>query len=833
MQEILKKIEDYALEEIMGERFASYAKEIIQDRAIPDVRDGLKPVQRRILYAMYKAGNTYEKKYLKSAATVGDVLGKYHPHGDSSVYDAMVRMSQWWKQNAILVDMKGNNGSMDGDPPAAYRYTEARLSKISNELLCDLDKETVEWAPNFDDRLLEPTVLPAKFPNLLVNGTMGISAGYATNIPPHNLGEIIDATIKRIDSPNCHLDSILEIVKGPDFPTGGIVCGKDGIRDAFKTGKGKVVVKSKYEIVKEKGKEKIIITEIPFDVNKQILVGKIEAIRIDKKIDGISEVRDESDREGLRIAIDLKSGVSSELILNYLLKNTDLQISYSYNMVTIVNRVPKTLGILDILDAYIAHQKEVITRRTNYDLKIKETRLHIVEGLIKCISILDEVIKVIRASKNKSNAIENLVKEFAFSEQQAKAIVDLQLYRLTNTDVVSLEEEMENLRKLIEGLKAILSDEEALKYVMKKELKIIKKEYAIPRKTEIVDEITEIKLDIQSMIPKENVCIIVTNEGYIKRVSTKSYSQSDGETLLKPGDYVTNIFETTTLDNLILFTNLGNYLFIPVHKVFEAKWKDLGKHISNIIPLQESEKVINAFMLENAKVLTLFTKNGMVKKILMEDLIVTRSNKTMTAIKLKDDDELVNVSYSDTDTLIITNNGYYLRYSTNEIPMVGPKASGVKGIKLTDDVVVYGASYSIEREYITLFTNNNTAKRIKLSELKELSRAKKGSMIIKKNKTVDYKISYAYINDSKDTFIIKKDSEISEIKTSEIPIMDINSNGSSITKGHVDKYDLKYDVVKIVNTQEKIKDKEENEDITKEEHVSQMTFDDFTKDFKL
>ena len=458
MQEILKKIEDYALEEIMGLRFGSYAKEIIQDRAIPDVRDGLKPVQRRILFAMYKAGNTYDKKYIKSAATVGDVLGKYHPHGDSSVYDAMVRMSQWWKQSTILVDMKGNNGSMDGDPAAAYRYTEARLSKISEELLGDLDKNTVKFAPNFDDRLLEPTVLPAKFPNLLVNGTMGISAGYATNIPPHNLGEIIDATVKRIEVPNCKLDTILEIVKGPDFPTGGIACGIEGIREAFKTGKGRVIVKSKYEIVKEKGKEKIVISEIPFDVNKALLVNRIDAIRIDKKIDGMAEVRDESDREGLRIVIDLKAGANSDLILNYLFKNTDLQISYNYNMVAIVNRVPKTLGILEILDAYIAHQKEVITLRSKFDLATYEAREHIVLGLIKCLSILDEVIRVIRASKNKSDAEANLVKEFDFTMEQAKAIVMLQLYRLTNTDVVELEEEMEKLKKLIEGLKAILSD---------------------------------------------------------------------------------------------------------------------------------------------------------------------------------------------------------------------------------------------------------------------------------------------------------------------------------------------------------------------------------------
>ena len=827
MQDILKKIEDYALEEIMGERFASYAKEIIQDRAIPDVRDGLKPVQRRILFAMYNVNNTYDKKYIKSAATVGDVLGKYHPHGDSSVYDAMVRMSQWWKQNAILVDMKGNNGSMDGDPAAAYRYTEARLSKISNELLCDLEKETVLWAPNFDDRMLEPTVLPAKFPNLLVNGTMGISAGYATNIPPHNLGEIIDATIKRIDSPNCYLDSILEIVKGPDFPTGGVVCGKDGIKDAFKTGKGRVIVKSKYEIVKEKGKEKIIITEIPFDVNKALLVNKIDAIRIDKKIDGMSEVRDESDREGLRIAIDLKSGANSELVLNYLLKNTDLQISYNYNMVAIVNRCPKTLGILEIIDAYINHQREVILKRTKFDLRVKEKRLHIVEGLIKCLSILDEVIKVIRASKNKSDAKNNLVEKFGFTLEQAEAIVTLQLYKLTNTDVVALEEEMELLKKLIEGLKAILSDEEALKYVMKKELKIIKKEYSIPRKTEIVDEITEIKLDMSSMIPKENVNVVVTNEGYIKRVSTKSYNSSDGETLLKPGDYITNLFETTTLDNLVLFTNLGNYLFIPVYKVFEAKWKELGKHVSNLVPLQENERIISSFILEPDKKLTLFTKLGMVKNIIMSDLIVTRYSKTMTAIKLKGEDELISVSELKSDTLIVTKNGYYLRYLNDEIPVVGLKASGVKGINLANDEVIYGGNFNELDEYLNVFTNNFTAKRIKLNDLKAISRAKKGNMLIKKNKTVTYNLVNAYITNARDTIIVKRDSEIKEVKNSEIPIMDLASNGSSIGKGHFDKFDLKYNLKKCIV--EVIK----KEEVKKEVKEKQVSFEDFTKDFKL
>ena len=828
MENILKRIEDYALEEIMGERFASYAKEIIQDRAIPDVRDGLKPVQRRILYAMHSAGNTYDKKYLKSAATVGDVLGKYHPHGDSSVYDAMVRMSQSWKQNEPLIDMKGNNGSIDGDPAAAYRYTEARLSKISNELLCDLDKDTVTWAPNFDDRLLEPTVLPAKFPNLLVNGTMGISAGYATNIPPHNLGEIIDATIKRIDSPNCYFDSIFDIVKGPDFPTGGKALGIDGIKSALKTGRGKVIVRSKYEVVKEKGKEKIIITEIPFEVVKSQLVNKIDAIRIDKKIDGMAEVRDESDREGLRIVIDLKSGANSEFVLNYLLKNTDLQVSYNYNMVAIVNRCPKTLGILEILDAYIAHQKEVILKRTAFDLKAKEKRLHIVEGLIKCLSILDEVIKTIRASNNKMDAKSNLVAKFGFTLEQAEAIVVLQLYKLTNTDVLALEEEMESLKKLIEGLKAILNDEEILKYVMKKELKIIKKEYAEPRKTEIVNEIDEIKIDVESMIPKETVLVVVSNEGYIKRVPSKSYNGSAGETLLKPGDYVKNIYETSTLNNLVAFTNLGNYLFIPVYKIYEAKWKELGKHISNLVPLQEGEYVISSFILRDEDALTIFTKQGMIKQVLMKDLIVQRCSKPLVAMKLKDDDEVVSVKISSEDVVMVTSNGYYLRFKNNEVPVVGPKASGVKGMNLTDDSIISGECINDSYEYLDIFTNNNTAKRIKLSELKYLTRAKKGTQLIKKTKTVTYKIVNSYITNSKDIIIIKKDSELTEIKNSDIAIMDLQSTGSSITKGYVDEYILKTNIIKCDSKKEE-PIKEEKAEV-KEKQVS---FEDFTKDFKL
>ena len=828
--DIVKKIEDYSLEEIMSLRFAAYAKEIIQDRAIPDVRDGLKPVQRRILYAMYKAGNTAEKGYIKCAATVGDVLGKFHPHGDSSVYDAMVRMSQWWKQNHILVDIHGNNGSMDGDGPAAYRYTEARLAKISGELLKDLDKSTVSWAPNFDDRFLEPTVLPAKFPNLLVNGTSGISAGYATNIPPHNLGEIIDATIKRIDSPNCYLDTILEIVKGPDFPTGGIAFGKEGIIDAFKTGRGRIIVQAKYEFVKEKGKEQIIITEIPFEVNKQACVAKIEGLRIDKKVEGISEVRDETDRTGIRIAIDLKANANKDVIMKYLLKNTDLQISYNYNCVAIVNRTPKTLGILEILDAYIAHKREVITKRTEFDLAYYTKNYNIATGLIKAISILDEVIALIRASKNKSDAKVNLVNKYKFTEEQAEAIVTLQLYRLTNTDIVVLEEECEKLKNLIEECNKILNNETELKNVMKSELREIKKNYAVPRKTEIRDEIVDIKVDAKEMIPDEKVIVVVTNEGYVKRVSQKSFKTSDEETTLKPGDFVTGRFLASTKDSLLLFTNLGNYLFVPIHIIPETKWKDLGKHISNTIMIKEQEKIIASLVLKDKnKNVTLFTKNGLTKQVPLKDFEVTRYSKPMTAIKLKENDELINADISKEEVLFVTSNGLCLRFNTNEIPIVGSKASGVKGINLKDDYCIYASPIKNE-EYLNIYTNYKTIKRLKLSDIIPISRAKKGNMLFKKAKTKDYKILFAYLTETKDINLYKIDTDIYELKNSDIPIMDIASTGSQV-KFNYDLFALKKELVDLTKTSfEAPKDVEEIKPPKKEE---QLSFDSFIDEFKI
>ena len=831
MEEIVKKIYDYSLEDIMGKRFGAYSKYIIQDRAIPDVRDGLKPVQRRILYAMSKDSNTYDKKFKKCANAVGIVLGKYHPHGDSSVYEALVRLSQDWKQNHILVEVDGNNGSIDGDGPAAYRYTECRLAKISEELLGDVDKfenMRINFAPNFDDTRVEPTVLPSRFPNLLVNGCTGISAGYATNMPPHNLGEIIDATIKRIDSPNCSLDAIMEIVKGPDFPTGGIVEDMAGLKKAYETGKGKINVLCKYEFVHEKGKDKIIIDEIPFDVNKQLLVKKIDEIRLDKKIDGISEVRDESDKDAnIRIVIDLKPNANRELVINYLLKNTELQTTYNYNNVTIVNRRPRLLGIIPILDAYIDHQRFVTKKSAEWDLTFNKKQCHITEGLVKAISILDDVIKTIRGSKNKSDAKDNLVEKFAFTSEQAEAIVMLQLYRLTNTDIVSLEERLKELTMEIDRLEGIISDKSKLDNEIKKDLRRIKKEYAIPRKTEIRDTITEIKINKEELIQEERVIVVLTREGYLKRVSTKSYNP-DEETGLKPGDVIMSLYEASTLDKLLIITNLGNYLYIRVNDIPLCKWKEMGKHVSNIVMVSPDEVMINSFIVnndtKNANLIT-YTKDGMIKKSELDAYNIQRSTKASVGIKLKDGDSVVSAEIEDAYSLILSKNGYYCLFKNGEVPSSGVKTGGVKGINLKDDEVVKGLSLCLDSEYILIFTDNKTAKRVKVSELLETGRAKRGNQIFKKTKTVEYKLLSAFVGNAKSVFNIIFDTEVREIKASDIPIMDLSSTGSSISKTRIDDVLVKKELtstkdLKIVHIEE-------------EAVAVQESMDDFLEQFRL
>ena len=826
-KEVLERIWDYTLEDIMGERFGSYSKYIIQERAIPDARDGLKPVQRRILYSMYKEKNTYDKPYRKSAKTVGNVIGNFHPHGDTSIYDAMVRMSQQWKTRQPYIDMHGNNGSIDGDSPAAMRYTEARLSKISNELIRDINKDTVEMAPNFDDTTLEPTVLPARFPALLVYGAMGISAGYATNIPPHNLGEVIDATIHRIDNPNCGLDTLMKYVKGPDFPTGGIVEGIKGIRDAYETGKGRVIIRSKYSFESNS----LVITEIPFEVNKALLVKKIDDIRLDKKIDGIVEVRDES-AEDVRIVVDLKKTANKELIVNYLLKNTDLQISYNFNMIAIVKKRPRLLGLKQALDAFIDHQKEVITRRSQFDLDHARSELHIVEGLIKCLSILDEVIRVIRASKNKADAKENLVKEFDFSMAQAEAIVTLQLYRLTNTDVVELESRMDTLKKIIEGLTAILGNEEVLKKVMKDELRKVRNEYALPRLTEIKEEITEIKIDTTVMIPKEDVIVTLSKDGYIKRTSLKSYSASkDEETTLKENDYLVGLYEASTLDTLLVFTNLGNFLSIPVHTIYDLKWKELGKHVSNLVPLGEGEEVVSSLLVKDFKKdinVIVSTANGMIKRTSLSDFKITRTSKPSSCIKLKDDDTVVDVMLdTNPDIFIATSLGYGLWFAKDEVPIVGIKASGVKAINLKDDTVVSAINFNEEAsDYLAILTDKGTGKRVKLKDFEKSSRARRGLMTIRDVKTNPYHVIKALIPTNKDHIGIKN-GEITLIKPTELPIADRYSTGSTINKKGLTNAFLYKTLEKSTEKEDTTpkKDQVSLEDIDKR----LMTIDDFLK----
>ena len=788
-EEVLEKIFDYTLEDIMGERFGSYSKYIIQDRAIPDARDGLKPVQRRILYSMHKEKNTYDKGYRKSAKTVGDVIGNYHPHGDSSIYDAMVRMSQPWKTRLPYIDMHGNNGSIDGDSPAAYRYTEARLSKISNEMLRDIDKDTVEFSPNFDDTTIEPTVLPARFPALLVYGSQGISAGYATNIPPHNLNEVVQATIYRIDHPESTLEDLMQFVKGPDFPTGGIVEGLDGIKQAYESGRGKIIVKCRYEINEDKSTPQIIITEIPFEVNKALMVKKIDDIRIDKKIDGIVEVRDESAAD-VRVVIDLKKNANVDLIINYLLKNTDMQISYNFNIVSIVNRRPKLLGLAQALDAFIAHQKEVVRRRTEFDLKHAKARFHIVEGLIKCISILDEVIKVIRASKNKADAKDNLVKEFEFTEAQAEAIVTLQLYRLTNTDVVALENEKAALEKIIKGLTAILASEEVLKDVMKKDLKDVNENYVTPRLTDIKDEITEIKIDTTAMIAKEDVVVMVTKDGYVKRTSFRSYTASAPDDItMKENDYILGMYEMCTTDTILLVTTAGNYLHIPVHMLPDLKWKDMPKHVSNIIEISPEESIVSAipaYDFNTEENVVIATKEGMIKRSKLKEFKLQRYSKPTSCMKLKDGDEVI-AAFVEKDKYLftVTDSGYGLSFDVEEVPIVGVKAAGVKAMKMKDDFLVSVNNFDYSKEeFISILTDKGTGKRVRLTEFEVSTRARRGLLLIREVKTNPYKILKTFIIDPKN-YIGIKNPDILNLKLTELTIADRHSTGSLISKKQI------------------------------------------------
>ncbi|HCU0759642.1 TPA: DNA topoisomerase IV subunit A [Staphylococcus aureus] len=745
-------IQDLSLEDVLGDRFGRYSKYIIQERALPDVRDGLKPVQRRILYAMYSSGNTHDKNFRKSAKTVGDVIGQYHPHGDSSVYEAMVRLSQDWKLRHVLIEMHGNNGSIDNDPPAAMRYTEAKLSLLAEELLRDINKETVSFISNYDDTTLEPMVLPSRFPNLLVNGSTGISAGYATDIPPHNLAEVIQATLKYIDNPDITVNQLMKYIKGPDFPTGGIIQGIDGIKKAFESGKGRIIVRSKVEEeTLRNGRKQLIITEIPYEVNKSSLVKRIDELRADKKVDGIVEVRDETDRTGLRIAIELKKDVNSESIKNYLYKNSDLQISYNFNMVAISDGRPKLMGIRQIIDSYLNHQIEVVANRTKFELDNAEKRMHIVEGLIKALSILDKVIELIRSSKNKRDAKENLIEVYEFTEEQAEAIVMLQLYRLTNTDIVALEGEHKELEALIKQLRHILDNHDALLNVIKEELNEIKKKFKSERLSLIEAEIEEIKIDKEVMVPSEEVILSMTRHGYIKRTSIRSYNASGVEDIgLKDGDSLLKHQEVNTQDTVLVFTNKGRYLFIPVHKLADIRWKELGQHVSQIVPIEEDEVVINVFNEKdfNTDAFYVFaTQNGMIKKSTVPLFKTTRFNKPLIATKVKENDDLISVMRFEKDQLItiITNKGMSLTYNTSELSDTGLRAAGVKSINLkAEDFVVMTEGVS-ENDTILMATQRGSLKRISFKILQVAKRAQRGITLLKELKKNPHRIVAAHV----------------------------------------------------------------------------------------
>lgn len=775
------------LEDIMGQGFGRYAKYIIQERALPDARDGLKPVQRRILYAMYHDGNTYDHPYRKSAKTVGLVIGNYHPHGDTSVYDAMIRMSQDWKVRLPLIDVHGNNGSIDDDPAAAMRYTEARLAKVTEVMEDDLDKDTVEMAPNFDDTENEPTVLPVPFPVMLVNGATGIAAGYATNMPPHNLNECVDATIYRIQNPECSLDELMDIIPGPDFPTGGIVQGEKGIRDAFTTGKGRIVVRAKCTIESTRTVQQIVITEIPYEVIKGNLVKKMDEIRVSKDIDGILDVRDETDRNGLRIVVDVKKDADANLILNYLYKNTDLQIYYSYNNIAIINERPVQVGLTGLLDAFIDFRKEVVLRRSRYELDKMEKRIHIIEGLMKAVSILDEVIRIIRASKDKADSKKNLMKEFGFDEPQAEAIVSMRLYRLSNTDITILRDEFAQLVNQIEETRSIIENENVLKSVIIRELRSVKKDYGDPRRTKIEAEVEEIVINKAQMVTPEQVMVTVSKDGYIKRVSLRSYSASSDSTGLKSGDQLVGSYEVNTLDTLLLFTVKGNYACVPVWKIEEAKWKDIGSHLNKIVRIEGDDKIIHAVVIRSfdtyAWIVTV-SSNGQIKKTPVSSWWSERNNRVMTAMSLPSGARILNVFcvYEGQQIVLSTRDGFAYRFDVSQIPSTGLKSKGVKAINCgKGDELAGGCAVNTSDNTVLLMSREGMMKRVYLEEIPVGNRPAKGVLICRRLKKNPSVISLVHRIQPNDVLTLI-DEEVHDLKASEVPLKQKDAGFSSIVE---------------------------------------------------
>lgn len=781
----LQNILNLSLEQVVGDRFGRYSKYIIQDRALPDARDGLKPVQRRILYAMHTEGNLFDRAYRKSAKTVGVVIGNYHPHGDSSVYEAMVRLSQEWKLRYPLIDMQGNNGSIDGDSAAAMRYTEARLSKVSSLILDGINKQTVDYTLNFDDTTEEPLVLPSLLPNLLMNGSTGISAGYATEIPPHHAGEVLDAAIGRISGTVQNVDDLLTHMQGPDFPTGGVVQGLDGIKKAFETGRGKVIIRSRSTIETLRGgRQQIVITELPYEVNKANLVKRMEELRLDKKVEGVAEVRDETDRDGLRVVIELKKEADAEGVLHFYLKQTDLQIAYNYNMVAIHERTPRQMGVLTLLDAYLAHVKEVVIRRTAFDLEQAKRRQEVVSALMTAISVLDETLALIRSASNKADAKEKLITRFNFTDRQAEAVVMLQLYRLTNTDIVELQEEAAKLEKEIARLEKILNDEKTRNRLIIKELTVLKEQVADKRRSTIEAEVEELKLKTEVMIAVEETMVFLSKNGYVKRSSLRSFGASNDLPDLKEQDRPLLQGQAMTTDHLIVWTVRGNYLLIPVHQLPDTKWKDGGQHVANLVPLEPGDRVLSADLVrsfDEAQHCLFVTRQGMVKRSKLSDYNAQRKSKPLQGVRLKADDEVLyaQVLTGQTELFLATQNGFGLWFTEDDVPVVGVRAAGVKAINLKDQDVVAGAIGFKEAPQIVLLTQRGALKKMRLADQFQVSsRALRGLQLLRDLKSKPHQVAALIdVTQAKELVLSGKEQE-KTIQIGSLSFLDRLSNGS-------------------------------------------------------
>lgn len=731
-------IKKESLASIIGDTFGRYAKYIIQDRALPDIRDGLKPVQRRILYAMNGLGLVHTKPYKKSARAVGEVIGKYHPHGDSSIYEAMVRMSQDWKNNMPLLDMHGNNGSIDGDSAAAMRYTESRLSKAAGLMLNNIEKNTVEFVNNFDDTEKEPTVLPSLLPNLLLNGSVGIAAGYATNIPTHNPTEVFNSIIHRIDYPNCSVNTLMKIIPGPDFPTGGVIEGISGVESYFKTGKGKFVISSKYKFITDNKKmNQLVFYEIPYDTNKSNIIKQMMELFADEKISGILEIRDETDKHGINIVVDLSKDANLEQTKNFFLKQTHLQISYSTNFISIVDRKPVLVNLETALDSYIAHAIQIIVKTAQFDLNKALDKFEIVEGLIKAINIIDIIITLIRKSDSKANAIENLINLHQFTKRQAEAIVNMQLYKLTRTNIEDLKAELEELKKIINELRTILNSEEIQRKHLKEVLREFRKELGYDRKTSIVSEIRSLEIDESSLIQKKELILSVSKNGYIKTFSQNVYDSNKLEFFgLKNNDSIFYLNKVLSTDHLVIITKLAKTFVIYPHKIKATNWKADGTHLNEFITLEANDEVVyvKAFQkINDTDEMISLTKDGLIKKTLLKDSLNVKQQKLSSIMKLKKGDEIVSCLLNDLNEnqfiTCLNNFGSSFTFSTAEIPLSAKTASGVNSMKLKEGEIVVSGVLSLSLKAKLLVIADNGYKLIKLTEIPVSKRYSSGKFI--------------------------------------------------------------------------------------------------------